>query len=95
MIKILIIRRYNSEQAVALLPLLQELYRKVYQSKGFVSAESLVNQLDSLEHLIISTWSSMEDWLAYDRSNEIVALRDLIDQVTAQQTSRSVYKPEI
>jgi len=94
MIKIPIIRRYNNDQAVALLPLLQELYIKVYQSKGFVSAESLVNQLDPLEHLIISTWSSMEDWFAYNRSNEIVALRDSIDQVTGQQTTRSIYKLE-
>ena len=94
MVKVLIIRRYCDELAVMLQPYLKTLYTKVYSYKGFISAESLVNCQDPNEHLIISFWNSWEDWTRYNQSDEINALRCMIDQAIGQQTSRKVYIQE-
>jgi len=94
MVKVLITRKYGKDQAIMLRPLLNDLYVKVNLHQGFISAESLVNQQDPTEHLIISKWNSIEEWTAYNESEDIQSFRNMIDQVLGQQTSRQVYIQE-
>ena len=94
MVKVLITRKYDKDQTIMLQPLLKDLYVKVNLHRGFVSAESLVSQQDPTEHLIISKWNSIEDWIDYNESEDIQSLRNMIDQVLGQQTSRKVFIQE-
>jgi|APSaa5957512622_1039677.scaffolds.fasta_scaffold28488_2 heme oxygenase (mycobilin-producing) len=94
MIKVLITRKYDKDQVALLQPLLKDLYVEVNRHKGFVSAESLVNDQDPTEHLIISMWNSMEEWTAYNESENIQSIRTMIDHALGQHTSRKVYTQE-
>ncbi len=58
---------------------------------GYISGETLVNYDDPSEHLVISTWKTLDDrntWLGDEQRR---ALQSRVDEITGSETRYSVY----
>ncbi|MBU3917082.1 hypothetical protein KKA14_16230 [bacterium] len=91
-IKVIITRRYSPELESLILPFLRELFTLIRQHGGYISGETLDCVEDTKEHLIISTWQSLKEWEVYNGSEEVNEIRNKIDSVIGEQTTRRVYK---
>jgi len=91
-IKIIIFRRYSKEKLVELQPILDELYRLVFKFGGFVSGETLVNIEEPGEHMIISTWNSIDEWEAYHQAGKVKELCGMVDIIIGQHTSHKIFR---
>ena len=67
-IRVLIEREIEPGQEVKLLYSLTQMRSKAVQAKGYISGETLRSLDDANRFLVISTWSSTEDWKAWEKS---------------------------
>ena len=90
-VKIIIVRYVPKEKAPDLRPLLLQMRSLANAQAGYISGETLVNYDDPTEHLVISTWKTLDDWnrwLGDERRRELQAK---VDRVTGSQTRYSIY----
>ena len=90
-VRIIIVRYVPKEKSVDLRPLLLEMRSLANAQSGYISGETLVNYDDPSEHLVISTWKTLDDWnrwLVDERRRE---LQLKVDQITGQETRYSIY----
>ncbi len=90
-VKILISRRINTDQEVAVRPFLKQLHKVALNHKGYISGESLISGEDLEDHLIISSWESLDFWEMHLGMEETIDLRYKIDQILGRETIYSVY----
>ncbi len=93
-VKIIILRRYSDEQKIRLESVFSELFSLVFEFGGFVSGETLMNREDPHEHLIISTWDSVEQWQTYHEAERVKELCGMIDATIGKQTTHQVFVTE-
>lgn len=90
-VRIIIVRHVPKEKAVELRPLLLQMRSLANAQSGYISGETLVNYDDPSEHLVISTWKTLEDWNVWLRDEQRRNLQNRVDQITGSETMYSVY----
>jgi len=90
-VKILIKRRIPTEHNENLHPLLIQLRKKATAQPGYISGETLRNIDDPEEYLVISTWQTAEDWLAWYQSQDRKQLQDKIEALLDEPTEYTIY----
>ncbi len=73
-------------------PLLSELRSQALQQTGYIDSMTLKNIDNPEEHMIISTWETVEDWNAWYRSKERRDLQGRVDSLIGERTLYSVYE---
>jgi len=69
-IKIFIERKFNEKFSAEILPLLNKIRIKAMEQQGYISGETLVNLENSQEVVVISVWSSLDNWKTWLKSQE-------------------------
>jgi len=90
-VKIIINRRVAKDKEAELLPLLIELRALATAQPGYISGETLRNMDDPEESLVISTWSSVEDWKAWLASRQRAEVQEKIDSLLGVVTEYRSY----
>ena len=90
-VKILIYRSISKEQEPVVRPFLKQLHQSALESKGYISGESLISGDNLEEHLIISSWQSLDYWEAHLEDKESKEIRYKIDQVLGKETVFKAY----
>lgn len=68
--KIIIRRRFKAGNAPQVIALLNDLRARAMQQPGYISGETLTKAGVSNFMVVIATWQSMEDWLAWRENPE-------------------------
>ncbi|MBE9485558.1 MAG: antibiotic biosynthesis monooxygenase [Desulfuromonadales bacterium] len=90
-VRIIIVRHVPKEKAAELRPLLLQMRSLANAQSGYISGETLVNYDDPSEHLVISTWKTLEDWNVWLRDEQRRTLQGRVDEITGSETRYSVY----
>ena len=90
-VKIIIKRKAPKEKEKELLPLLLELRSLAVVQAGYISGETLRNVEDPEDYLVISTWTSVDNWKAWDASIQRAEVQDKIDALLGEKTDYSIY----
>lgn len=90
-VKVIIVRHVPSEATEELTPLLLELRSQALKQPGYISGETLIRVDDAREHLVISTWDSLEHWNAWLINPERVQIQERVDVLLGAETYFQVY----
>ncbi len=90
-VKILISRKINTEQEAVVRPFLKQLHQCALKHKGYISGESLISGDNLEDHLIISSWESLDYWELFLDIEETKDIRYKIDQTLGRETIYKVY----
>ena len=69
-VKILLGRRFKEALGQKNFQALEEIRMRAMEQEGYITGETLVNFADSREVLVVSTWSSLNDWKRWADSEE-------------------------
>lgn len=75
-VKIMIERKFKKATDDEDLRAIDELRIKALRQKGYIGGETVVNCDDPKEVLVISAWSSLEDWETWVKDQERDVLED-------------------
>ncbi len=90
-VRIIIVRYVPKEKAEELRPLLLQMRSLANAQSGYISGETLVNYDDPSEHLVISTWKTLDDWNRWLQDEQRLKLQNNVDIVTGSETRYSIY----
>lgn len=90
-VKVLIKRRVVEEKARGMVPLFRKMRSLAMNQPGYISGETLRNMNDPEEYVVISSWQSSEQWVAWLNSPERQAIQSEIDQLLGGQTKYDIY----
>ena len=90
-VKIIINRRVAKDKEAELLPLVIQLRALATAQPGYISGETLRNMDDPEESLVISTWSSVENWKAWLSSRQRAEVQEKIDSLLEVVTEYRAY----
>ncbi|MBF0240418.1 MAG: antibiotic biosynthesis monooxygenase [SAR324 cluster bacterium] len=90
-VKIIILRRVNKEQEEAMRPLLLKMRSMAMTQPGYISGETLINFDDPEEHLVISTWKTLDDWNKWLESPARGDLQHKVDEALGRETLYQIY----
>lgn len=93
-VRVLIRRQYTEDHKPFVEPILKQLYGLVFDYGGYISGETLINCDNPNEHLIVSRWSSINEWIAFHKDPRVKKLCADIDLIIGQPTSHRVYRLE-
>ena len=86
------IRRYVTESSAEdLQPLLRKMRVACLAQPGYISGQTLKRLDRPGERLVISNWSTVEDWEAWFTSPERQAIQLEIDTLLGEETGYAVY----
>jgi len=69
-VKIMIERKFKEAVDSDILEIIDEIRIKALRDKGYIGGETVVNCDDPKEVLVISAWSSVEDWKTWHEKKE-------------------------
>ena len=90
-IKVAITRRVPADLAGNLRPMLLQLRSLAMAQPGYISGETLINADDHEEFLVLSTWTTIEQWTAWAQDARRITIEKQIDDLLGQQTVQKVY----
>ncbi len=90
-VKILIKRKMAESHVLELTSLLKKLRALTLDQPGYVSGETLRRVDKPGESMVISTWSSVEDWNAWVNNERRISIQSQIDQLLGEETEYAVY----
>ena len=90
-VKIIIRRRIPKGKEAQLLPLLLGLRSKAMSQPGYISGETLRNVNDPEEYVFISTWKSVDDWKAWEKSKERDKIQSEIETMLVEKSTHAIY----
>lgn len=90
-VKIIISRTVSNDQRAAVKPFVAELHALAWRSKGYISGEALVNQENTEERIVISSWQTVENWENFQELEECKQLHYKIDQILGRKTRYTIY----
>jgi len=93
MVKILLERHCKPGKEGSLENMLISLRTKAMQQPGYLSGETLVSIDDPLSYLVISTWTRMETWKAWENNRERMELAQLIAALLSDEPRVRIYGP--
>ena len=92
MVRIVIERHLKEGKKGALMPLLRELRAAAMHQPGYVTGETLASAEDPSTISVLSTWRSLEDWKAWEKSDQRIKLYKQIEQLLVEKPKVSIYK---
>jgi len=89
------IRRSLANKTITskLAPLLVQLRSRATVQPGFITSQTFSSIEKNEEYLIISTWSSLEDWNIWMNSAERLEIQGQVDQLLGEKTIYRYYEP--
>jgi heme-degrading monooxygenase HmoA len=90
-IKVILFRRVPLEKVNDLKPLLLEMRSLAMAQRGYISGETLMNQDDPEEYLVISSWTTKSRWDEWFANEERIELQDRIDDLLGRKTMYQIY----
>lgn len=91
MIRVFIKRKVSDIQVVELMELLKKLRALTLSQTGYISGETLKRMDKEGECMVISSWSSMDDWNDWLNNEERKAVQAEIDELLGEKTKYEVY----
>ncbi len=91
-VKILITRTFPKNSIKVLMPLLLKLRSLANKQKGYISGETLKSVENPDEHLVISTWQSMQDWQEWMKSKDRIEVQAKLDAIIGESTEYKAYE---
>ncbi len=85
MIRVIIERHLKEGKREELAPLLMKLRTEAMQHPGYVTGETLVSTEDDSLITVLSTWRSLDDWKAWEKSEPRVKLYWQIDSLLQEK----------
>ena len=90
-VKVLIKRRVSDEKAKEMIPLFRKMRSLAMNQPGYISGETLRNMNDPEEYIVISSWQSSEEWVAWLNSSDRQAIQSEIDTLLGGQTKYDIF----
>lgn len=90
-IKVILFRRVPAEKVHDLKPLLLEMRSLALAQRGYISGETLMNEDDPEEYLVISSWTTKSRWNEWSVNLGRIALQEKIDSLLGRKTMYQVY----
>ena len=72
--------------------MLKDLRSKAMRQQGYISGETLVSIDDPSVYIVISTWTRLEAWKAWESSQERQEIVQLILPVVLEDTRIGIFK---
>ena len=92
MVRVVIQRKLKEGKKGDLLPLLRALRTAAMSCSGYVHGESLAGAEDPSVISVLSTWQSLEEWKAWEKSAQRVRLYEQIEPLLVEKPRVSVYQ---
>ena len=92
MIKAIIEWSSKPEKKHALEGMLQDLRSKAMRRQGYISGETLVQVDNSSTYMVVSTWTRLETWKAWENSRERQEIIRLIVPNVSEENSVRIFK---
>ena len=77
--------------AKALLPHIVELRSQAVKQPGYISGETLFNLEQSDECLVISRWTTLEQWQEWNRTSRRMELDESMNDLLGAETEYKIY----
>jgi heme-degrading monooxygenase HmoA len=90
-IKVILFRRVPVEKVNDLKPLLMEMRSLAMAQRGYISGETLMNEDDPEEYLVISSWTTKSRWNEWFENPQRRELQQKIDALLGRKTMYQVY----
>lgn len=90
-IKVILFRRVPVEKVNDLKPLLLEMRSLAMAQRGYISGETLMNEDDPEEYLVISSWTTKSRWNEWFENPQRRQLQQKIDALLGRKTMYQVY----
>ncbi len=90
-IRVLIEREIEPGQELKLQHVMTELRSKAMQLRGYISGETLKALNNPQRYLVISNWSSVDDWKSWENSPERKKLHEQLKPLLRGDESYTVY----
>ncbi len=90
-VKIFIKRKVTEKDELELTTLLKRLRSLTLSQPGYISGETLrrIDQPD--ECLVISTWSTVEEWQSWFNNDRRIAIQTEIDELLGEATEYTIF----
>jgi len=92
MVRIVIERHLKEGKKGDLMPLLRELRAVAMHQLGYVTGETLASTEDPSIISTLSTWQSLEDWKAWEKSEPRIKLYERIEPLLVEKAKASIYQ---
>jgi len=92
MVRIVIERHLKEGKKGDLLPLLRELRAVAMHQSGYVTGETLSSAGDPSIISVLSTWRSLEDWKAWEKSEPRIKLYKKIESLLVEKPKVTIYQ---
>lgn len=90
-VKIFIKRKIADTNIIELTVLLKQLRGLTLNQPGYVSGETLKRIDKQGESMVISTWSSIEDWNNWVNNERRMVIQTKIDMLLGEETEYAIY----
>ena len=90
MIKVIVERHIKEGENLS--PPLRELRAVAMDEPGYITGQTLVSTEDSSIIVVISTWSSLEDWKAWETSEKRARLYQQVEPLLVEKPKVSTYQ---
>lgn len=90
-VKVLIKRRVLDSKARKMVPLFRKMRSLAMNQPGYISGETLRNMNDPEEYIVISSWQTSDQWVAWLNSGERQSIQIQIDTLLGGQTKYDIY----
>ncbi len=92
-VKIMIERKFKEAPTIENLEAIDELRIMAMRQKGYIGGETIVNHDDSQEVLVLSAWTSVEDWRTWEENRERDELEDFLSPFLAEPAKIRAFMP--
>lgn len=92
MIRVMIERHLKKTKKADLIPLLIKIRAAALPQPGYVTGETMVSTTDPSVVTVLSTWRSLDDWKAWEKSAERAKLYQQIEALLQEKARVSVYQ---
>jgi len=90
-VKIFIKRHIQETKIEAAFSLLNQFRMAAIGQSGYISGETLVNHYDPRSVTVVSTWQTVEDWIAWQESDERARNETQLEKMLEQPTKYEIY----
>ena len=92
MVRVVIQRHLKEGKKADLLPLLRELRAAAMSHPGYITGETLASTGDPSVISVLSTWHSLADWKAWEKTEPRIRLYKQIEPLLAEKPKVSIYQ---
>lgn len=90
-VKIFIKRKMAESHVLELTSLLKKLRALTLDQAGYISGETLRRVDKPGESMVISTWTSVDEWNKWVNNEKRIAIQSKIDQLLGEETEYAIY----